>query len=77
MVSHQNDDGTDPRDRAGARPTMGRAKARALILGVIAAIIVGIFLFILLVSQIGSDGGDVDEENSGSAAVVLEGAGRG
>ena len=64
----------DPR-RSGQRPTeAGRRRSRALVLGLIAAVIVGIFAVLLLITQCGSNADDVSQgqDTRPAADVVLD-----
>jgi hypothetical protein len=64
-------------EESGRRPTeAGPRRSRALVLGLILAVIVGIFVVMLLVTQCGSSADDVGQgDDPGPAVGIVVGAG--
>jgi hypothetical protein len=68
-------DGTPDRDEPGDRPgrptEAGRRRGRILVPALIVGVILAIFAFILLVSQLGGDDSEIYQDETGSAPLAV------
>ncbi len=64
-------DRNQPGDRPGGPTEAGRRRGRILVPAIIVGIILAIFAFILLVSQLGADDEEIYQDETGSAPVPV------